>query len=109
MNRELDHRVAEKFFNIEIINGLIHDVTGHKDPRVVPYYSSSMDRSMEILYQIPNDIAMIRGKYTWLVNQMGGEGIDTGASDESLSVAICLFALKIVGDHEWVEEHLSGR
>ena len=109
MSRELDYRVAEKFFNIELDSeGYIQDITDHKDLRVVQYYSTRMDIAMEILHQIPNNLAILRGKSKWLVNQMGGAGIDTGSSNESLPVAICLLALKIVGDHEWVEEYLRG-
>ena len=120
MSRKLDARVAEKVMGLkpepydesEVL--YLHDNIGC--PYEIPNYSTDMNAAMEVIAKLTSMEASIQEctySKIWSVDFEGKvegrshwEGKGT-ADHKSLPTAICLAALRAVGDGEWVDEYLK--
>jgi hypothetical protein len=121
MSRELDSRVAEKVMGFtKTSKGWLHPTDPALSITYLPHYSADMNDAMDIVGKLheerwymsirtsPNDFYKLKLQ-KYLDDKAGEEIIERSQNYNKLPIAICLVALRAVGDDEWVDKFEKGQ
>lgn len=102
MSRELDARVAEKVIKLPNVipdKGIYMRYSDESE--IIPHYSTDMNVALGVVRYFNGGSFAIK-THKWATACLGTVSEASVAS--SLPVAICLSALRAVGDNEWVDK-----